>query len=96
MQRVYRKLPTLHRRAQFFSGNDIEISAGGEYTVYAVDATGNASVSSIYINTYPSVESIDHQTLEEDVSATLYFAVSDSETAISRFRYHSIRLGKCY
>lgn len=63
-----------------FIGSTFDVVSGGIYTVYAVDNAGNAAVSEITVNTYPTLGSVTDQTLTEDSSANVTFAVGDNET----------------
>ena len=63
-----------------FSDDDITVARGGDYTIYTRDIAGNAVVSTINVNTYPSIGAIDDQEINEDESTTVLFSVSDLET----------------
>lgn len=65
---------------EVLTGSSFETSGGGTYTVYASDVLGNSSVKQITVNTYPSIDSIKDQTLNEDTSLDVNVNVSDIET----------------
>ncbi len=76
------------RDAAFFAtggttvpGSTFEASAGGDITVYARDNAGNTVTGTLRIDTYPSVDPISSQSVNEDETKDITFNVSDSETA---------------
>ena len=64
-----------------FTGSTFNISSGGTYTVYAVDKVGHAAVSEITVNTYPTMDTMTDQSLNEDGTLTLTFSIGDDQTA---------------
>lgn len=65
---------------EVLSGSSFETSGGGTYSVYASDAVGNSTVAQITVNTYPSIDTIPDQTMDEDIPLDIYVSVSDIET----------------
>lgn len=57
-----------------------DVSTGGVYTVYAKDNAGNETIATILVNTYPSIDNISSQVLDEDISKELTVQVSDDES----------------
>ncbi|MEX1307225.1 MAG: hypothetical protein AB1Z19_01705, partial [Eubacteriales bacterium] len=76
-----------------FTGTDISVATGGDYTVYAIDVAGNATVETVSVNTYPTIGAIEDQTVDEDVSRTITFSVGDSETAASGLNISAVANG---
>ena len=64
-----------------FTGSTFDVAGGGTYTIYAVDNAGNAAVSEITVNTYPTLGAVVDQSFAEDSSANVTFAVGDNETS---------------
>ncbi len=57
------------------------IASGGIYTVYASDMRGNETVKTIAVNTYPGIENLYDQSVDEDTLLNFSFLVNDQETA---------------
>lgn len=56
-----------------------DVVSGGVYTVFAQDNAGNTAVEEISVNTYPSIDKIDAQTMTEDIASDVHFSVHDLE-----------------
>lgn len=76
------------RDAAYFSANGTVLSAttfdvvsGGTYTVYAKDNVGNVTVNQLVINTYPVIEAISSQLLQENQTKETTFMISDTESS---------------
>ncbi|MDK2979660.1 MAG: large repetitive protein [Chloroflexota bacterium] len=57
-----------------------DVAVGGTYTVYAADASGNESLETVQVNTYPQISGLSDQNIDEDGSADFSFTVSDAES----------------
>jgi len=57
------------------------IAGGGIYTVYASDVRGNENVKTVAVNTYPGIENLYDQSIDEDTFLNFSFLVNDQETA---------------
>ena len=64
------------------AGNTFDVPTGGVYTVFARDNAGNTKISTISVDAYPSISTIQNQTVDEDAQKAVNFTVSDSETAV--------------
>ena len=62
------------------SANSMEVVSGGAYTFYAADPLGNEAVFVLDVNTYPRLDAISDQSLNEDNTSAINFNVSDYET----------------
>lgn len=63
------------------TGNTFEVTQGGSYTVLAADNAGNTATTAAEVNLYPSLAAISAQTMAEDTTRELTFAISDPEGA---------------
>ncbi len=61
-------------------GDTFDVATGGVYTVYAKDNAGNTTLTTINVDTYPTISTIQDQNVDEDQQKTVNFTVSDSET----------------
>ena len=58
-----------------------DLSSGGTYTIYAADSSGNQSIKTVQVNTYPQISGLSDQSTDEDTTAAFSFNVSDAESA---------------
>ena len=63
------------------TGNTFEVTQGGSYTVLTTDNAGNTATTTAEVNLYPSLAAISAQTMDEDTTRELTFAISDPEGA---------------
>lgn len=63
-----------------FEGGTFNTTTGGIHTVYVRDNAGNEIVDTITINTYPNIDGISSQAMDEDDTKDVVFNVSDVET----------------
>lgn len=61
------------------TGDTFDVTQGGSYTVLAVDNAGNTATTTAEVNLYPSLAAISAQSLDEDTTKELTFAISDPE-----------------
>ena len=61
------------------TGNTFDVAQGGSYTVLAVDNAGNTATTTAEVNLYPSLAAISAQTMQEDTTKEITFAISDPE-----------------
>ena len=57
------------------------VASGGIYTIYASDVRGNENVKTVTVNTYPGIENLYDQSVDEDTLLNFSFLVNDQETA---------------
>lgn len=57
------------------------VASGGIYTIYASDLRGNENVKTVTVNTYPGIENLYDQSVDEDILLNFSFLVNDQETA---------------
>ena len=63
-----------------YGSGSFDLSSGGTYTVYAADASGNQSLKTVAVNTYPQISGLNDQSTDEDVTAAFSFNVTDAES----------------
>ena len=65
-----------------FSGSTFDVANGGTYSVYAIDQVGHTTVQEISINTYPTMDTIENQIINEDTAHSITFNINDDQTAV--------------
>ena len=56
------------------------VAAGGTYTLFAADSTGNETLITVDVNTYPHFSGLSDQGIQEDNPLAFEFDVSDTES----------------
>ena len=64
-----------------YGSGSFALSSGGTYTIYAADSSGNDSLKTLQVNTYPQISGLSDQSTDEDVTAAFSFNITDAESA---------------
>ncbi|WP_158674962.1 Ig-like domain-containing protein [Pelolinea submarina] len=64
-----------------YGSGSFDLSSGGTYTIYAADYSGNESLKTLQVNTYPQISGLSDQSIDEDATASFSFNITDAESA---------------
>ena len=64
-----------------YGSGSFALPSGGTYTICAADYSGNESLKTLQVNTYPQISGLSDQSTEEDVTAAFSFNITDAESA---------------
>jgi len=73
-----------------YGSGSFDLSSGGTYTIYAADYSGNESLKTVQVNTYPQISGLSDQSVDEDTTASFSFNISDAESAAGELALNAV------